>query len=81
MRSHDGLLFRENSLVNDYNWLLEDIREVRTAFRRAQEDAEDARDEFVNAGRDLLRSERAVADILSCIQGLRRFDDPMICLQ
>ncbi|QFT97437.1 hypothetical protein FIU85_09005 [Roseovarius sp. THAF8] len=70
---YDGLLIRFNTLVDDYNELLEEAHDMRTEFQTALENLEETR-------RDLRRSEDVLSDVLSCIEGLGRLDDPDNCL-
>ncbi|WP_103763121.1 hypothetical protein [Roseovarius confluentis] len=70
---YDGLLIRFNTLVDDYNMLLEEARDMRTEFQIALEDLEETR-------RDLRRSEEVLSDVRSCIEGQGSLDDPDNCL-
>ena len=91
---YDGLQIRFNSLVGDYNVLLEDSREMRAAFQRTISDLEETQDaltstrqeleeteaELEDTQRDLRRSEMALTDIVICVEGLGRLSDPSTCL-
>lgn len=84
---YDGLQLRFNTLVNDYNELLESSREMRVAFLRALEDLERSQatlasmqDDLEDTQRDLRRSAMTLTDLQSCIEGLGRFVDPSTCL-
>lgn len=70
---YDGLQTRFNTLVNDYNKLLEDSRDMRAGFQSALEDLDDTK-------RDLRGTEETLYDIRSCIEGLGRLEDPTNCL-
>lgn len=84
---YDGLQTRFNTLVGDYNELLESSREMRDAFKTALEDIEETRRILSDARSDLflVRQERdeaqgKLADVQACIEGLGRFDDASDCL-
>jgi hypothetical protein len=84
---YDGLQTRFNTLVGDYNELLENSRELRAAFKTALEGIEETRDALSDARSKLflVRQERDEAqgklvDVQACIEGLRRFDDASDCL-
>ncbi|MFN3208944.1 MAG: hypothetical protein ACE369_08085 [Roseovarius sp.] len=70
---YDGLLIRFNTLVDDYNELLEEAREMRNEFQTALEDLDETR-------RDLRRSEDVLSDVRSCIEGLGSLNDADNCL-
>ena len=70
---YDGLLIRFNTLVDDYNKVLEGRREMRAEFQSALEDLDDTR-------RNLRRTEGTLNDVSYCIESLGRLDDPNNCL-
>ncbi len=69
---YDGLQIRFNSLVGDYNVLLEDSREMRAAFQRTISDLEETKDELASTRSDLLFTRQELEETQDALTSTRQ---------
>lgn len=77
---YDSLLARFNTLVGDYNALLETGRELQLSLETTLNDLEQARDTVRIVRDDLFDTQAKLDDLRTCIQGVDAAEDPTVCL-